>query len=129
MYKGLDYRLIFRNGGLLVFGVEIMLVILGSLEPSGVMYGLFSSAPLRFMGRISYSLYLWHGLVLFVVGTSWSHLGPRRKIVITVVVSFASAMASYYLIERPLVAYAHRRQARRTELAKSRSSSLGAVSL
>lgn len=58
---------------------------------------LLESAPLRWMGRISYGLYLWQQL--FLVPQAGAFL-PR------VALTFAAAAASYYLMERPLLRYA-----------------------
>ena len=51
-----------------------------------------SFRPLVWVGKLSYSLYLWHFL--------WVQLFFGRPLVI-LVLSFASAALSYYLIEQP----------------------------
>ena len=54
-------------------------------------------APVVWLGKISYSLYLWHMIFLVpVVFTGW-HLGWRLACIL------ACASASYYWIERPML--------------------------
>jgi peptidoglycan/LPS O-acetylase OafA/YrhL len=67
--------------------------------------------PLRFIGRISYSVYLWHVLFYSAIARPpvSSHLllvlsEPPWKYVCTLLV----AVASYYLIEKPFVRMGHR---------------------
>jgi peptidoglycan/LPS O-acetylase OafA/YrhL len=49
--------------------------------------------PLAFVGRISYGLYLWHFLFI------WSGLAAP----VVVLLSFAAAIVSFYVIERPFL--------------------------
>ena len=70
-------------------------------------------APLRWIGRISYSLYLWH--VLFFRGV-WPSQYPVPTAGLprlthapwNYVAAFAVATLSFYLIERPLMRLGHR---------------------
>ena len=60
-------------------------------------------APLRYLGRISYSLYLFHHPILqtvrvLCVGWNWA-----LQIVLMAALSFAAAAASYHFIERPFL--------------------------
>lgn len=64
--------------------------------PRSRVFRVLESAPLRWMGRISYGLYLWQQL--FLVPPAVAFL-PR------VALTFAAAAASYYLMERPLLHY------------------------
>ena len=58
--------------------------------------------PIVFIGKISYSLYLWH-FVLFVFGAylTIGPLSPARTISL-LVLSFVLATLSYYLVEQPV---------------------------
>ncbi|KFI26950.1 hypothetical protein CG51_11390 [Haematobacter missouriensis] len=71
---------------------------------SGVTAGLLSSWPMRRIGDISYSLYLWHWPVItFYRIETGIHLS-RMETVGLVLASFAVAIASYVLIEKPALA-------------------------
>jgi peptidoglycan/LPS O-acetylase OafA/YrhL len=84
-------------------------VVLGSvLNPQSLLSRLLEWHPLRFVGRISYSLYLWQQLFFsrhFQVGDP---LGVLQSWPLRLVITFACALASYYLIERPMTRIGHR---------------------
>jgi peptidoglycan/LPS O-acetylase OafA/YrhL len=55
-------------------------------------------APLRFVGVLSYSLYLWQQLFLGAGTSAWWGLFP-----LNVVLAFVAAVGSYYLVEKPFL--------------------------
>ena len=70
-------------------------------------------APVRWVGRISYSLYLWQQL--FVMGSKKVlrpfPMGWLQELPLNIVAAFACAAASYYLIERPMIRFGQRANA------------------
>jgi peptidoglycan/LPS O-acetylase OafA/YrhL len=62
--------------------------------------------PLRWIGRISYSLYLWN--VLFLCPPQQGQLYGYVRIMVGVVFTFAMAAASYQWLERPMIKLGHR---------------------
>jgi peptidoglycan/LPS O-acetylase OafA/YrhL len=89
-----------------------MLIVATMLHPKSVAGWLLELAPLRFLGRISYSLYLWQ-MVFFVhhfqlTPPRWRALEYIQDSLLRYVALFATAIASYYLVERPMMALGHR---------------------
>lgn len=66
--------------------------------------------PLRYLGRISYSIYLWQQL--FFTGHYSSTIGYPLGIIertpLRFVLTLALAMASYHLLERPMIILGHK---------------------
>lgn len=64
--------------------------------PTSRAFRFLETQPLRWMGRISYGLYLWQQLFL---------APPVKAFLPRVALTFAAAAASYYWMERPLLRY------------------------
>ena len=84
-----------------------LLLVSTMLHPRSWTSRFLELSPLRFFVRISYSLYLWQMLffnpfVVPVPGSFHSH------VLLCWCATFACAIASYYLIEKPLIRYGHR---------------------
>lgn len=93
-------------GPLLVFSVCCAVLIVRALDERSRLASLLSLGPLVFLGRISYSLYLWHLPVFVAFGIN------RQQVELTAVpavgIAIALAVASYYLIELPFLRRKHR---------------------
>ena len=91
----------------LIITVYPLLITATMLHPRSLTSRFLELPPLRFIGRISYSLYLWQELffnyfVAPVPGSFHSH------VFLCWCATFACAIASYYLIETPLIRRGHR---------------------
>jgi len=64
-------------------------------------------APLRWLGALSYSLYIWQQLWLVFPGVR-SGLSFFRCFPLNLACAFACASLSYYFIERPMIDFGHR---------------------
>jgi peptidoglycan/LPS O-acetylase OafA/YrhL len=95
--------------GPLTLGIGYGALLLGVLLGPGLARALFSWAPLRFVGHISYSLYLWHETIINTVYPRLPHTAipsPLNGVVALAagfVVAIPFAYLSYQLIERPFL--------------------------
>ena len=69
--------------------------------------------PLRYTGRISYGLYLWHFPIFVLLRRDLEHLPSVVEIAIATAVSFAVASVSYFVVERPFLRLKRRFESRR----------------
>jgi len=84
-------------------------IVLGTvLKPESFGTRLLEWSPLRWVGRISYSLYLWQQLFFTERNLGSRPLGRLEAWPINLVLTFVLATLSYYGIERPLVRLGHR---------------------
>jgi peptidoglycan/LPS O-acetylase OafA/YrhL len=98
-----------KTTGLLIAWLTPFLIFGTMLNPQNCFSRLLESAPLRYIGRISYSLYLWQQLFLIAhFGASASRLGPLQIFPWNWVATFACALLSFYLVEQPLIRLGHR---------------------
>lgn len=94
----------------LIIPVCFPLIVLGTmLHPATLIGGFLESAPLRYIGRISYSLYLWQ-MLFFRSGQSLAAppLGYLQIFPWNFLALSCCALTSYYLIEKPMVRIGHR---------------------
>jgi peptidoglycan/LPS O-acetylase OafA/YrhL len=61
------------------------------------------SPPMRFLGRISYSLYLWHWPTAVILGALLAGQARWLSVGVTVSVSVLLATVSYYVVEQPVL--------------------------
>lgn len=86
-------------------GAAFGLLVLGCASAAGPARWLFGNAPLRGVGVISYSLYLWHGPLLLALPASavLAHAGHSAAVWSAIAASFLAAFVSYRLLERPFL--------------------------
>lgn len=98
------------------FGLALLMpfLLLGTiLNPQSMLSRFLELPPLRFVGRISYSLYLWQEV--FFVGhflPKAATLGWLQRLPLDYLTPFACALVSYYLLEKPAMHYGHKLAAR-----------------
>lgn len=98
-----------------LFALPALAVLSGAL----VLYatssnGWLAALPFRFVGRYSYGMYIWHGVIIALMARYTALLYPRAhvgaamlyyaaSIAVAVVASTVVALLSWYLIEHPFV--------------------------
>lgn len=89
-------------------------LVVGLVQKGSLAYSVLSSSPLSYLGRISYSLYLWHWSV-FALGklTITAHWWSTPLLLTAILLL---AIASYHFVEQPL---------RRAEWSSSPARTLG----
>jgi peptidoglycan/LPS O-acetylase OafA/YrhL len=68
--------------------------------PKSVLGAILRNPVLRFVGLVSYSLYLWNQLFISTTSPDWGFI---RRVPFCIVVSMGVAVLSYYLVERPFL--------------------------
>ncbi len=97
-----DQWWLYHGGFLLAAGATVAVLAASVLDPKGAVARLLALGPLRYLGRISYGMYLWHFPLFLWLDhartglTTWPLFGLR--VGVTVVV----ASASFYVVERPI---------------------------
>jgi peptidoglycan/LPS O-acetylase OafA/YrhL len=103
---------VFRGGFILV-SVSAALVLLSLvLDPTGVPSRVLSNATLRYLGTISYGLYLWHFPLDIALSEARIGFGGCPLFAVRTAAAIAVASASYYGLERPIRAGRFFRQLR-----------------
>jgi peptidoglycan/LPS O-acetylase OafA/YrhL len=91
------------EGGLVGFALLVAMVIasVGRLE-HGPLGALLSLPPVRWVGRISYGLYLWHWPVCVFVTADSTNFPGWEVDVLRVMITLGLATTSFYLLEQPI---------------------------
>ena len=106
------------RGGFAVAATLVAIVIASvtQREHSGPLGWLLSRAPLRAIGIISYGLYLWHWPIYVFLSPERTGLDGASLLFVRLLVTFAVATASYFVVEVPVRRGALRGRAVRTAI-------------
>lgn len=92
-----------------LFAMPSLLVLSTLLHPHGMAGRFLESAPLKFVGRISYSLYLWQELFMSAFWAPTLHpFGNPNRLWFAWGATFGMALLSYYLVEKPFIRLGHK---------------------
>jgi len=87
---------------LTLFGALWALFMLAYLSGTGLIARLLSLRPLRFVGIISFGLYLWHPPVIKIIADHWSLPTPPGAF-LALALTTALATLTYLVVERPFL--------------------------
>ena len=91
------------SGGFFLIGLAVAAVILSAVAaPRSIVPRVLSLAPVRYVGRISYGLYIWHWPIFIWLDHARTGLYGYELFVVRVLVTFAVSVVSFHLIERPI---------------------------
>ncbi|OAS18048.1 hypothetical protein A8708_27840 [Paenibacillus oryzisoli] len=89
-------------GGLALFSVISAIVIAVITHPTSLLGKVMGSKPLRWLGKRSYSLYIWHYPVIVLTSTSFDKQETHiSTILLQILLSLILAAFSYTCIEEP----------------------------
>ncbi|MCU1452456.1 MAG: acyltransferase family protein, partial [Acidimicrobiales bacterium] len=91
------------RGGLLACGIAATVVLLDVTTPgASPLRRALSLAPLRWLGLVSYGLYLWHWPIYQYLQPGWHGLEGWSLVAVRVGASLAAAAVSFVVLERPV---------------------------
>ena len=95
----------------IVFFIPIffpLVIVATMLHPSSLVARILELAPLRALGRISYSLYLWQQLFWCQADYGRWPIHAVTQPALGLVLSLCCAIVSYYIIEKPIIRLGHK---------------------
>jgi hypothetical protein len=91
------------NGGLEAIALGAGMLVVGSVRAqTGGVARFLTVPPMRWLGLISYSLYLWHWPAIVLITPDNSGLTGIGLLIVRLVVMLTASVLSYYLVESPL---------------------------
>jgi peptidoglycan/LPS O-acetylase OafA/YrhL len=91
------------KGGFFLMGLATAGVILSAIgAPRSPVPRFLSLAPIRYLGRISYGLYIWHWPLFLFMNESRIGTSGYSLFLVRALATLAVSMASYHLVEQPI---------------------------
>jgi peptidoglycan/LPS O-acetylase OafA/YrhL len=90
-------------GGDLAFAIVVAVVIAAAVQPSGLLRTFLGLRAFRYVGRISYGLYLWHWPVIVFATSARTGLSGPALNALRIAITVACTLLSYYLLEQPIL--------------------------
>ena len=103
MFYASEYNTWLYRGGFLLVAVLGLIIIISSGKQHTFISKALSFRPIVFIGKISYSLYLWH-FPIIVLTTPVSEIGNPNLFYVTlrIILTFIAATLSYLFVETPI---------------------------
>ncbi len=91
------------SGGFFLVGIATAGVIVSAVgAPRSLVPRFLSLTPVRYVGQISYGLYIWHWPLFLWVDSARTGLSGTPLFLVRLAVTFAVSVASFHLVERPI---------------------------
>ncbi|HEX3334805.1 MAG TPA: acyltransferase family protein [Acidimicrobiales bacterium] len=91
------------DGGFFLIGLCVGAVILAVVAaPKSIVPRALALTPVRYVGRISYGLYIWHWPIFIWLDHQRTGLMGYELFAVRVAVTFAVSVVSFHLVERPI---------------------------
>ncbi len=91
------------RGGFLLLALAVVVIIASvALVPAGPLARVLSLGPLRYLGWISYGVYLWHWPLFLLLTHQRTGLAGAGLLAVRFAVTLAMSVLSYHLIELPV---------------------------
>ena len=97
-----DDNLAFQGGFLLAALASAAVILSVACSEHSVLAVILSLSTLRFIGRISYGMYLWHLPLFFYLDDARTGLTGHSLFALRFAATAVVATASYFLVERPI---------------------------
>jgi peptidoglycan/LPS O-acetylase OafA/YrhL len=100
-------------GFISLFSLSVAITILWLISnESTLIHRFLENSALRWIGKISYGLYLWHFFFFTVAKKQFD--GIPQQVALGLTLSFAAAVLSFYFVERPILTLKDTLQRRKT---------------
>jgi peptidoglycan/LPS O-acetylase OafA/YrhL len=98
-----DQSPFYYRGGSLLFAIATVLLLFSvELRPHAALARVLSAQPLRWIGQLSYSLYLWHWPIIVWLDRLRPIQSTFGRRILEIGATLVLASFSYYVIERPV---------------------------
>ena len=105
------------RGGLVAIDFACAVLILAVLDRRWIGRRLFELKPFVGLGLVSYAFYLWHMPVFYAVKHYDRHWDDTLRVAVAFAVTLALTIASWFLLERPMMHWKNRIERRRSGIA------------
>jgi peptidoglycan/LPS O-acetylase OafA/YrhL len=91
------------RGGFALAALATTAVVTAVSDNAGILHRLLTLRPLRYIGRISYGLYLWHWPLNLALSPTKTHIDGAPLVLLRLGAALLVAVASYHVIEQPVL--------------------------